>query len=867
MGSFPLDLLEEGLKMNARLALLLLVLNGSLKTSAGESHCVTVDGHECKFPFTYDGHNYTECAPSGTIGALNWCANKTDANGNYIDGKWGRCNAGVVCGMTSSAEVTSAAHPSVSTISYDGLWGEWGNTEYCGGRANNGFAVGFKTRVESQQGDGDDTALNSICLMCSGGKTICSKTGFWGNWYESGSCSGGFTGFNMRFQAYCGGDCDDTAANDLQLKCDGSWMGIASPTSWGTWNEKHCPNDQVICGLRTRIERSRGTRGDDSALNGVEFSCCPTEFTVCPDGYKNVVGRNTRTSIETKLNVKTLDDCGDLCDFNEKCTSFMWSPSTEKCMVYDGEEQDESARRDDFRVCKMEFTEVKEKTVEDLLKNSASSAQRIAGIIGGIGEIMKLLFTPDNEKPLNIDTYLKLMQTKSTDGLVTATNRRKAFAMGTNFRKVKIAKGKAYFKEKKMSIKGFQKKLSKLGGALSSVLTMVSPIFLVGELIWGNTEDQNHIAVMGKMDELDKKIGQVVEKMRAQTHAIDYFIKHESYVELAQSLEDIGDAHQKWLEKDGSAEFLLKQSYSKFSSNVNLLAARIGPYFQTTLQNDWGKCDDLADIRLWLDMTLLKASLGAYMGCRLATLKEEGEFNKDTDCLMKTEQENILTIQTIMTKILSKCNRDHVIMWTKKYIKEKLTSGTGEEKKNKLKAYLDKTFPNFYYLIAVQGEDFGFKAWGDIYEKSDKHNILVNIATKKSTCQSSSLSTTVLGADFGEEACNNLHNLSPIYNKFNSYWSSHDVSSYAVYVEGSYAYKGIRPCVGSVTCTRQVRCVQGRRIMMRYFGGGIFGKAIADLLRECPQTRRAHYIAANQWKCNIVRNGAQMEKKNCKIQN
>lgn len=749
---------------------ILLLLHGIQATTMSRSDCVTVDGHECKFPFTYDGKKYTECAPAGSLSYRNWCATRTDTNGNYVEGEYGRCNAGVVCGMTSAAEDTSAADPS--------------------------------------------------CLTESGPKT----------------------GVRCVFPFTYG----DTTYN-------------------GCTNQSH---EKEWCATKT------SSSGD--YISG-EWGNCKSDcnLSVCPDGYKYLVGRNARTSIETKLNVKTLDDCGDLCDFNEKCTSFMWSPSTAKCMVYDGEEQDESASRDDFRVCKMEFTEVKEKTVEDLVKNSASNVQRAAGIIGGIGEIIKI-FTPDHDKPLNMDTYLKLTQTKSSDGLVMTSKMRQEFSMGTNFRKVKVVDGKTYFKEKKMSTKGIQKKLRKFGGALSSLLTIVSPIFLVGEIIWGNTEDQNHIAVMGKMEELDKKIGHVVTKIREQTKAIDYFIKHNSFITLAQSLETIGDAYQKKLEKDGSAEDLLERYYGDFSHNVNELATRIGPYFQSILDKTYGKCVDLADIRLWLDMTLLKATLGAYMGCTLATtakLEEQGKkFNKDTDCLMKTEKENIWTIKTEMTKILSKCNRDHVITWTRKYIKDKLTSGNGEEKKNKLKAFLDNAFPNIYYLIAVQGEKYDFKAYGDIHEKStDRYSILVDIATKKSTCQSSALSTSVLGADFGATACNNLYNLSPIYKKFSSYYYSHVVSSYAVYAQGSYAYKGIRPCVGSVTCTRQVRCTSiGRRIMMRFGMGGMVGaqagKAIMDLLRKCPETRRAHYIAVNQWKCNVARNGT-LDADNCQIQN
>merc|ERR1711974_212036 len=151
------------------------------------------------------------------------------------------------------------------------MGGDWGSTQYCGGGPSNGYAVSFKAQIEAKQGRGDDTAMNSICLICSGGDTICSKKGFWGNWYQSSTCNSGFTGFDLKYKNSCGGDC--TSATDLDLRCNGRWMGIASPTRWGNWNSGYCPSGYVICGLSTRVERKQGS-GDDTALNGVKFKCC-----------------------------------------------------------------------------------------------------------------------------------------------------------------------------------------------------------------------------------------------------------------------------------------------------------------------------------------------------------------------------------------------------------------------------------------------------------------------------------------------------------------------------------------------------------------------------------------------------------------
>ena len=43
-------------------------------------------------------------------------------------------------------------------------WGSWGHTEWC---PHGTFANKFDLKIESDQGSGDDTALNAIRLLCS----------------------------------------------------------------------------------------------------------------------------------------------------------------------------------------------------------------------------------------------------------------------------------------------------------------------------------------------------------------------------------------------------------------------------------------------------------------------------------------------------------------------------------------------------------------------------------------------------------------------------------------------------------------------------------------------------------------------------
>jgi len=155
-------------------------------------------------------------------------------------------------------------------VNFDGFWGDWGPKQYC----RQSIATGFKVRTEGQQGRGDDTALNSICLKCASGEQICSRQGFWGDWHSSSTCNKGFSRADLRIEGHQGRG-DDTAGNTLRLKCGSGWRyANNAPDMWGDWwEEKGCKYGTKICGLKTRVEGRQGG-GDDTALNGVEFFCC-----------------------------------------------------------------------------------------------------------------------------------------------------------------------------------------------------------------------------------------------------------------------------------------------------------------------------------------------------------------------------------------------------------------------------------------------------------------------------------------------------------------------------------------------------------------------------------------------------------------
>lgn len=168
---------------------------------------------------------------------------------------------------------------------FDGIWGDWGTMEYCGGKKGASYATGYKLKVQGAQGGWhDDTSLNSICLRCAEGNLICSKQGDLGDWYNSKAgpsgitCPGGFNEFSVRFEENQGKK-DDTAANDFSMGCKDTseWGETDAPDLWGKWSGvRPCPHGPyVICGIQTRVEANPNSWWyDGSALNGVKLACC-----------------------------------------------------------------------------------------------------------------------------------------------------------------------------------------------------------------------------------------------------------------------------------------------------------------------------------------------------------------------------------------------------------------------------------------------------------------------------------------------------------------------------------------------------------------------------------------------------------------
>lgn len=163
-------------------------------------------------------------------------------------------------------------------------WGDWGPMVDC---SSGSYVTGMRLKVEPDQGDGDDTALNGIELHCTSlarakhEGNITSLSGTWGNWGNIFQCPADFVaiGLQLRSEAKRGPYKDDTAANNVGMICsdlnrDEVDYIEGDGTEWGIWTDiRFCPKKTAICGLQTQVEGNQGGR-DDTTLNNIKVKCC-----------------------------------------------------------------------------------------------------------------------------------------------------------------------------------------------------------------------------------------------------------------------------------------------------------------------------------------------------------------------------------------------------------------------------------------------------------------------------------------------------------------------------------------------------------------------------------------------------------------
>jgi len=185
----------------------------------------------------------------------------------------------LLAGQTLAATHGSRREERILTLepSNGGTWGSWGTTEFC---PDGSYVTGYQIKVEPPRGHDDDTALNAIRLYCRDKNdvttgSITSSQQSWGTWQGKEECRSTFMkGFRLRVEPHGGHD-DDTAANSLDMMCENGDVLAGGGDSWGSWSEwVECPDGQAIVGLQTKVEGHQG-HDDDTALNSVIMYCFP----------------------------------------------------------------------------------------------------------------------------------------------------------------------------------------------------------------------------------------------------------------------------------------------------------------------------------------------------------------------------------------------------------------------------------------------------------------------------------------------------------------------------------------------------------------------------------------------------------------
>jgi Vitelline membrane outer layer protein I (VOMI) len=97
-----------------------------------------------------------------------------------------------------------------------GFWGDWSSEVSC---SPGSFVTHFQLQVEPSQGSGDDTAANSVAFWCNNQKRIEAAGGTpwggWGNW-QGGFNNAAVCGILVKVESQQGRG-DDTALNEIEL--------------------------------------------------------------------------------------------------------------------------------------------------------------------------------------------------------------------------------------------------------------------------------------------------------------------------------------------------------------------------------------------------------------------------------------------------------------------------------------------------------------------------------------------------------------------------------------------------------------------------------------------------------------------------
>ena len=71
------------------------------------------------------------------------------------------------------------------------------------------------------------------------------------------------------------GGMDDTAGNSLNMLCEDATILEGDGLDYGSWSKMvSCPPKSLICGIMNKVEDHMGAHRDDTAHNQVKFYCC-----------------------------------------------------------------------------------------------------------------------------------------------------------------------------------------------------------------------------------------------------------------------------------------------------------------------------------------------------------------------------------------------------------------------------------------------------------------------------------------------------------------------------------------------------------------------------------------------------------------
>jgi len=188
----------------------------------------------------------------------------------------------------------------------DGFWGSWEPWTFCPPQMH---VQGYRLRSQKFTLGGDDTGLDDIELVCDyfqdtnhlqitkyddkdGDGTYPHQYILrsvnprrWGSWGPYKFCKSSsqlqshppVVGLRMKIEKP--GDGDDTAANEVDLKCGADsytnpqWIHAQTETDKGdVTHSLICPKGTAVVGMQVRSQDFQGYK-DDTALNGLRVAC------------------------------------------------------------------------------------------------------------------------------------------------------------------------------------------------------------------------------------------------------------------------------------------------------------------------------------------------------------------------------------------------------------------------------------------------------------------------------------------------------------------------------------------------------------------------------------------------------------------